>query len=144
MIKRFNQFVNEDIDHAFKPNNDKEFDKADLVEQDPGKEKELEANFKKSLELFKAEPDNTVLKMYTLVELAVWLLSKTSQLDGDNISDDIDYLASLIVSVENGKKTLEEVMDKAKATYKKVYDYLGKNDKTQGDFSAYEKDLQLK
>lgn len=34
MIKNFKQFVNEDLDHTFKPNDDKVFNKSDLAEGD--------------------------------------------------------------------------------------------------------------
>jgi septal ring factor EnvC (AmiA/AmiB activator) len=143
-IKLFEQFINEDLDFAFKPNDDKDFTKDDLKHQDISKEKELEVNFKKSFELYKEDTDNIQLKIYTLIQLASWLLSKTSQLESNQISDEIDYLTSLVELIEKDKSNIEKNIDKIKKSYSKVYNELINNKKTSEDFSKYQKDLQIK
>ncbi len=97
-----------------------------------------------NFELYKEDTDNIQLKIYTLIQLASWLLSKTSQLESNQISDEIDYLTSLVELIEKDKSNIEKNIDKIKKSYGKVYNELINNKKTSEDFSKYQKDLQIK
>jgi hypothetical protein len=143
MIKNFKQFVNEDLDHTFKPNTDNIFDKKDLAKGNMDDSDELKTNFEKSYELFEKDKDNSTLKAYALCQLAIYLLSKTDQLNssGSDIEEDVELLMSYITKGQADFQNLEEnETKKVKDLYKSVYNWIVSNVEDD-EFSKYVKEF---